>query len=217
MNDLNSSVKSWFYVAFTIFVFAIGVGFIYSATKPIKSINNNVVQIKPDEKQINNNANTQPEEVKKDIIVEQPKNNVIEQKPVKTYDVEKSMVTIVNNYRTSNNLSVLNFSDKLSESAKKFAEYLSTVSEVSHYGPNKTNSYDRARDENYEGKKTGQIISVGFSNFEKAFKSIKKKKINKNLLGDNSFTDIGIAVVDAPSSKYKKYYVIVLGQGVNGK
>ncbi|MEM7621396.1 MAG: CAP domain-containing protein [Pseudomonadota bacterium] len=116
----------------------------------------------------------------------------------------------INAYRTKTGQAPLKLNVYLTLAARKHSKDMSSKDQFFHIGTDGTNAWDRAKSSGYNVKFVAENVGTGQTSFEELLKKWQNnEKHNENLLLKDA-TDMGIAVIHNPSSKYKTFWTLLL-------
>lgn len=111
-------------------------------------------------------------------------------------DLEKEMLSMVNQERERNGLNFLQFDEELSNAARIHSADMLKRAYFSHYSPEGKNTYDRLKIEGIEYRLAGENLALA-ENTMQAHDGLMSSPVHKANILNKTFTHIGIGVMDA--------------------
>lgn len=119
-------------------------------------------------------------------------------------------VQMVNSYRAQNGLPPLYLNPLLSQAARTHSQDLAQNDRISHFGSDGSDALERIRRAGYDPVLTAENVGTGQRSLEDVMESWKSSdEQNANLLLSNA-TEMGIAMVHNPDSKFKTFWTFVV-------
>ncbi len=119
---------------------------------------------------------------------------------------------MINAYRKTRGLRPLVLSPLLTQAARAHAQDLSKWDRISHYGSDGANPWERVRRTGYKARLAAENVGTGQTTLEEVFRGWQKSPSHdKNLLMPDA-TQMGIALVHAPKTEFKTFWVLVVGR-----
>lgn len=120
-------------------------------------------------------------------------------------------VSMFSDYRTSRGLTPLALDDQLNRIAQEQANAMARADNLSHEVGGR-NFITRMKASGYNAAKAVENVGAGYHTLAEAFSGWRDSPPhNKNMLAPG-MTRMGIATANAPNSKYKVYWALVLAQ-----
>lgn len=172
-------------------------------------------------------ASTPRKTVKKEALVktDQAPPNSYEKAPkgafagrnyTKTRLSKKQALRMINKYRASKNLKPLTLNSKLSVAARMHAKDLAKHDRISHFGYDGSDPWQRIKKTGYKAAVAAENVGTGQISLQEVFVGWQKSPgHNANLLLSDA-TQMGIALVKAPNTEYKTFWVLELGSPLKG-
>ncbi len=129
---------------------------------------------------------------------------------------KKQALAMINKYRLSKKLSRLTLNKKLSRAAKIHAKDLARHDRISHFGFDGSDPWQRIKQTGYKAALAAENVGTGQASMKEVFVGWQKSPgHNENLLLSDA-TQMGIALVKAPGTEYKTFWVLELGSPLKG-
>nr|WP_237345781.1 CAP domain-containing protein [Xanthobacter agilis] len=145
-----------------------------------------------------------------DTITEQPAFYTNLAKTGKPVDAEAA-ASMISDYRTARGLSPVTIDPVLSQVAQGQANAMARADTLSHEVGGRS-FVQRMKASGYDAKQAVENVGAGYHTLAEAFSGWRDSPPhNKNMLTPG-VTRMGIATANAPNSKYKVYWALVLAQ-----
>lgn len=119
--------------------------------------------------------------------------------------------SLLSDYRTARGLPTVTIDDTLSRLAQDQANAMAKADNLSHEVGGR-NFMTRIKASGYDAKRAVENVGAGYHTLAEAFSGWRDSPShNKNML-EPGVTRMGIATANAPNSKYKVYWALILAQ-----
>lgn len=126
----------------------------------------------------------------------------------------EAAATMISEYRTARGLSPVTVDPALNQIAQNQATAMARADNLSHEVGGRT-FVQRMKSSGYEARAAVENVGAGYHTLAEAFSGWRDSPPhNKNMLAPG-MTRLGIATANAPKSKYKVYWALVLAQPDN--
>lgn len=119
---------------------------------------------------------------------------------------------LVNAARAEEGLQALILDEALSEAAERHAADLATREVMSHYGADGSSPHDRAAALGYDAVKIGENVSAGQRSTDEAIVAWLASAPHRRTLMMPEARDMGIALVEDPTSPFRTYWALVVAE-----
>jgi uncharacterized protein YkwD len=121
---------------------------------------------------------------------------------------------LVNSYRAQKGLKPLRLNPKLSDAALTHSRDLAKSDRISHFGSDGSDTWDRVRRTGYGARMTAENVGTGQDSLGEVFRGWQTSRDhNANLLLADA-EEMGIAVIQAPDTRFKTFWTLVVGAPV---
>jgi uncharacterized protein YkwD len=118
--------------------------------------------------------------------------------------------SMISGYRANNGLSAVTIDPALMRLAEEQARAMAARDKLDHSVAK--NFSDRLRTAGYPAKNAAENISAGYHTLAEAFSGWRDSRPHRENMLLNPASRIGIAAVQAPKSKYKVYWALIIAQ-----
>jgi uncharacterized protein YkwD len=118
--------------------------------------------------------------------------------------------SMISGYRANNGLTAVTIDPALMKLAEEQARAMAARDKLDH---NVTKNFsDRLRVSGYPARNAAENISAGYHTLAEAFSGWRDSKPHRENMLLNPASRIGIAAVQAPKSKYKVYWALIIAE-----
>ncbi|OIP75818.1 MAG: hypothetical protein AUK48_06740 [Oscillatoriales cyanobacterium CG2_30_44_21] len=125
---------------------------------------------------------------------------------------DDELLRLTNLERKKLGLAPLKLSAQLKQAAQFHAKDMATNGFFSHTGLNGSNIGDRAKSSEYRYAAVGENLAAGRATPEGTIRQWMNSAGHRANILNNKFTEIGFGYANAPNSRYRHYWVQVLGR-----
>lgn len=124
---------------------------------------------------------------------------------------------MINNYRAESGLPPLSLEKHLTRAAQRHSKDLAKGDRISHRGSDGSDPWNRVKVTGYKPKLAAENVGAGQMSFAEVLQGWKDSPgHNRNLLLKNA-TQMGIALVIKPRSRYRTFWTLVMGKPARAK
>ncbi|PZU98849.1 MAG: hypothetical protein DCE90_03315 [Pseudanabaena sp.] len=125
---------------------------------------------------------------------------------------DEELLRLTNLERKKLGLAPLKLSPQLKQAAQSHAKDMATNGFFSHTGLNGSSIGDRAKSSGYRYAVVGENLAAGRATPEGTIRQWMNSPGHRANILNNAFTEIGFGYANAPNSRYRHYWVQVLGR-----
>jgi uncharacterized protein YkwD len=119
---------------------------------------------------------------------------------------------MINSYRATRGLQPISLEKRLTRAARRHSQDLAKGDRISHTGSDGSDPWSRVKVTGYKPKLAAENVGAGQMSFAEVLQGWKESPgHNRNLLLADA-TQMGIALVTNPGSRYRTFWTLVLGK-----
>ena len=122
----------------------------------------------------------------------------------------KMAASMISGYRANNGLTAVTVDPELMRMAEEQARAMAARDKLDHSVTR--NFSDRLRSQGYSARAAAENISAGYHTLAEAFSGWRDSPPHRQNMLLNGATRIGIAAVQAPKSKFKVYWALIIAE-----
>lgn len=121
---------------------------------------------------------------------------------------------IINAYRAREGLKPLTLDPKLAAAAREHSQDLARHDQISHKGTDGSTPWSRVEKSGYRAQLAAENVAVGQITLEEVIKDWQDSPSHNANLLQREATQMGIALVFRPDTKYRSFWTLVLGSPI---